>query len=118
MRVLLTGAGGLIGTGVRDALPARGDEVVALRRGHGQGDGPTWDPEGAEVHDPLDGYDAVVHLAGEPIGERRWTDEQKAKIRDSRVHGTEALAGALAKASSKPSVLVSGSAVGYYGIRG
>lgn len=122
MRVLCTGASGLIGTAVRAALTARGDEVVALQRGAtagaGAGDAPTWDAERGEVHGPLDGYDAVVHLAGEPIGERRWTDEQKAKIRDSRVRGTDALARALAATADKPAVLVSGSAVGYYGVRG
>ena len=120
MRVLLTGASGFIGTALRDALTGRGDEVVALRRSQSasSGDAPTWDAERGEVDGDLEGFDAVVNLAGEPIGEHRWTDEEKAKIRDSRVRGTEALATALAKATAKPKVLVSGSAVGYYGVRG
>lgn len=67
--------------------------------------------------DALNGMDAVVHLAGEPIAAKRWTKEQKQRIRQSRVEGTRALVDALAQAGQKPRVLVSGSAVGYYGPR-
>ena len=78
-----------------------------------------WDPDAGRIDAPaLEGVDAVVHLAGEGIGERQWTDEQKRRIRDSRVRGTAALAGAIASRERKPRVFVSGSAVGYYGDRG
>ncbi len=115
MRVLVTGASGLIGTALREALLARGDEVVALGRGDQT---PSWDPERGVIDGSLEGFDAVVNLAGENIGAKRWTDEQKARIRDSRVIGTGLLARTLAAADAKPRVLVSGSAVGYYGDRG
>jgi uncharacterized protein (TIGR01777 family) len=115
MRVLVTGASGLIGTALSDALRARGDTVVPLRRGGGD---PSWDPEGGVIEGSLEGFDAVVHLAGESIGARRWTDEQKARIRDSRTVGTDLLARTLAATAAKPRVFVSGSAIGYYGDRG
>jgi uncharacterized protein (TIGR01777 family) len=108
MRTLVTGSSGLIGTALLAAL----DDGVGLRRG------PGWDPEGGRI-DPavLDGFDAVVHLAGEGIGEHRWSDEHKRRVLDSRVNGTRALARAVA-ASGSVKVLVSGSAIGYYGDRG
>ena len=78
-----------------------------------------WDPDAGRIDAPaLEGLDAVVHLAGEGIGEKQWTDEQKRRIRDSRVRGTAVLAAAIASRERKPRVLVSGSAIGYYGNRG
>ena len=78
-----------------------------------------WDPEAGRIDAPaLEGIDAIVHLAGEGIGEKRWTDEQKRKIRESRVRGTAVLAGAVASRERKPKVFVSASAIGYYGDRG
>ena len=78
-----------------------------------------WDPDAGRIDAPaLEGVDAVVHLAGEGIGEKKWTDEQKRRIRDSRVRGTAVLAGAIASRERKPRVFVSGSAIGYYGDRG
>jgi uncharacterized protein (TIGR01777 family) len=108
MRTLVTGSSGLIGTALLAAL----DDGVGLRRG------PEWDPEGGRI-DPavLEGFDAVVHLAGEGIGEHRWSDDHKRRVLDSRVNGTRALARAVA-ASSTVKVFVSGSAIGYYGDRG
>jgi uncharacterized protein (TIGR01777 family) len=88
---------------------------VALTRGEG---GIRWEPGSRRIHGSVDGFGAVVHLAGAGIGDHRWTEEYKREIRESRVNGTEALARALAAAEAKPSVLVSGSAVGYYGNRG
>jgi hypothetical protein len=78
-----------------------------------------WDPDSGRI-DPasLEGFDAVVHLAGENIAGARWTPEQKALIRDSRTKGTRLLADALAGLSSPPGVMVSASAIGYYGDRG
>lgn len=79
-----------------------------------------WDPTGerAMPADALAGVDGVVHLAGEGVAAKRWTDKQKAKILDSRRTGTRVVAEAIAATSSRPSVLVSGSAVGYYGTTG
>ena len=78
-----------------------------------------WDIEQGEVDTAgLEDLDGVVHLAGEGIGEKRWTDEQKRKILESRTKGTSLLASALASLDAKPPVLVSGAAVGVYGDRG
>jgi uncharacterized protein (TIGR01777 family) len=77
-----------------------------------------WDPARGALDVPaLSGYDAVVHLAGEPIV-GRWTQEKKQRIRESRILGTRLLAEALAKLAKPPQVLVSASAIGYYGHRG
>ena len=90
-----------------------------VRGGVTGGDTIGWDPDEGRIDAPaLEGLDAVVHLAGEGIGEHRWTTEQKRRIRESRTKGTAALAGAVASREHKPKVLVSGSAVGYYGDRG
>jgi uncharacterized protein (TIGR01777 family) len=126
MRVVLTGATGLIGKAVADALRARGDEVVALTRDERRGRERLG--RGIEVHawsDPvqapppekaLDGADAVIHLLGEPISQR-WSANVKRTIRDSRVLSTRFLVQALAELpdASRPGVLVSQSATGYYG---
>lgn len=78
-----------------------------------------WNPEAGQIDPPgPDGFDAVVHLAGEGIATGRWTAARKARIRDSRIHGTTLLAGAIARAARPPRVLVSASAIGYYGDRG
>ena len=117
MDIAITGSNGLIGTALADALHARGDRVIPVLRGEGLG--VRWDPEtGAIDADCLDGVDAVVHLAGEGIGEKRWTPDQKLRIRDSRVRGTDLLTQTLAGLAQPPAVLVSGSAIGWYGNRG
>lgn len=111
MRVLITGSHGLIGSALVEALEADGDEVRRLPRSANQ-----WDPEKGVVDDAvLDGVDAVVHLAGEGIGEHRWNDEHKRKVLDSRVKGTTALATAIARRPDQIRCFVSGSAIGYYG---
>jgi uncharacterized protein (TIGR01777 family) len=113
MRVLVTGSSGLIGSALIPRLEGDGHEVTPLRRGA------QWDPEGGRVEPAaVSGHDAVVHLAGEGIGDHRWSAEHKRKVLDSRVNGTSALARALAGLDAKPSVLVSSSAIGYYGNRG
>src|SRR5690348_4399912 len=120
MDVCISGANGLIGRALTQALTARGDRVVRLRRSGALGaDEVGWDP----AHDRIDataleGLDAVVHLAGEGIGDHKWSDVQKRRILDSRTQGTTLLAGALASCAHKPRVLVSASAIGYYGNRG
>jgi uncharacterized protein (TIGR01777 family) len=120
MDVAISGASGLIGSALSASLRADGHQVLRLVRGGVTGgDAIGWDPEGGRIDAPaLEGLDAVVHLAGEGIGEHRWTDEQKAKIRDSRLRSTALLAGAIASRERRPRVFVSGSAIGYYGDRG
>jgi uncharacterized protein len=87
--------------------------------GSGAGRSISWDPAGGSIDaTALEGVDAVIHLAGHSIGTKRWTDDEKRRIRDSRVDGTRLLAGALASLERKPGVLLSGSAVGYYGDAG
>jgi len=118
MKIIVTGSTGLVGTALLERLgPAHA--VTRLVRGPAGPDGIPWDPAGGTV-DPraLSGADAVVHLAGEGIANRRWSATVKQRIRDSRVAGTRVLAGALAAADRPPSVLVCASAIGYYGDRG
>ncbi|NNE73313.1 MAG: TIGR01777 family protein [Acidimicrobiales bacterium] len=119
MRVAITGASGLIGRALTTALHERGDEVVELVRPSSTGrSNPTveWDIEAGTIDAAgLEGIDAVVHLAGEGIGERKWNPAQKARILESRTKGTQLLANALAGLAAKPKVFLSGSAMGYYG---
>jgi uncharacterized protein len=120
MDVAITGASGLIGRALSSSLRADGHRVLRFQRGGvTSGDAIGWDPDAGRIDAPaLEGIDAVVHLAGEGIAEHKWTDEQKGRILDSRVRGTAVLAAAVATRERKPRVLVSGSAVGYYGDRG
>jgi uncharacterized protein (TIGR01777 family) len=118
--VAISGAGGLIGSALSASLRSDGHRVLVLRRGGiTEGDEIGWDPDAGRIDAPaLEGVDAVVHLAGEGIGEKKWTPEQKQRIRESRVRGTSVLAAAVASRERKPSVFVSASAIGYYGDRG
>jgi uncharacterized protein (TIGR01777 family) len=120
VRVLVSGSTGLIGEALVRGLLAEGHQPVRLVRSRRPDDLPsaTWDPAaGTMDDDALDGVDAVVHLAGEGIAEKRWTPAQKARILDSRVAGTTLLAERIASATTPPSVFVSGSAIGFYGDR-
>ncbi len=119
-KVLVSGASGMTGTALIPFLKARGRRVSVLTRDRARaGDGAVfWDPESGEIDKKnLEGFGAVVHLAGENIASGRWTEARKKRIRDSRVNGTRLLAEAIASLDRKPSVLVSASAVGYYGNR-
>jgi uncharacterized protein len=125
VRVLVTGASGTIGQALCDALFARGDDVVGLTRSPGSAreDNPRvdwrkWDPT-LERPDPaaFEGVDGVVHLLGERI-DQRWTDEAKERIMESRRQGTHNLVQTISGLETPPKVLVSQSAVGYYGDRG
>ncbi|MGR4879361.1 TIGR01777 family oxidoreductase [Streptomyces sp. LARHCF249] len=120
MRIAVTGSTGLIGSALVRSLRADGHEVVRfVRRRPAAGDEARWDPARGYVDAAgLAGCAAVVHLAGAGVGEHRWTTAYKKEIRDSRVLGTAALAQALAALDEPPAVLVSGSAVGYYGDTG
>ena len=116
MRVLVSGASGLIGSGLVPYLAARGHTVVRLvRRGS---DGVAWDPARRTIDRAgLGGSDAVIHLSGESVL-GRWTAAKQAAIRSSRVDTTAFLAATLASLEQRPRVLVSASAVGFYGDRG
>jgi uncharacterized protein (TIGR01777 family) len=117
LRILVSGASGLIGTALLPSLRTGGWSVVRLVRGTAAGAGQVaWDPEKPLAPDYVTGFDAVVHLAGESIF-GRWTAAKKRRILDSRVNGTLNLASALARAEEKPKVFVCGSAIGYYGNR-
>jgi uncharacterized protein len=124
MKVLVTGSSGLIGLALIPSLAAGGHQVIRLVRPKSSSSlsgvsEVRWDPaEGKIESSGLESLDAVVHLAGENIAAGRWTAEQKAKIRDSRIKGTELLCSTLARLARPPKVLVSASAIGYYGDRG
>jgi len=117
MRVLVSGASGLIGTALCASLSNDGDEVVRLVRSTPSGPGEIfWDPaNGLLEADQVEGFDAVVHLAGAGIGDKRWSESRRRLILDSRVGPTELLAERLAAANRKPAVFISASAIGYYG---
>lgn len=120
MRVAVTGSSGLIGSALVESLRADGTDVVRfVRRETRATDEASWNPDAGTVgHGALDGVDAVVHLAGEGVAEHRWTDAHKRRVLESRVKGTAAIAAACASTAGGPRVLVSGSAVGYYGAPG
>ncbi|HUR36329.1 MAG TPA: TIGR01777 family oxidoreductase [Terriglobales bacterium] len=116
--VLISGASGLIGTAVADALAQDGWAVKRLVRRQGFGaDEIGWAPERGLDYKTVEGFDAIVHLAGEPVF-GLWTTEKMKAIHDSRVEPTAALSRALAHCERKPKVMVCASAVGYYGDRG
>jgi uncharacterized protein (TIGR01777 family) len=117
--VLVTGAHGLIGSALIPRLRADGHRVVRLVRGDPEGsDDIRWDPSHGTIDGKgLEGVDAVVHLAGAGIGDKKWTPARKQLILDSRTQGTDLLARTLAGLARPPRVLLSGSAVGYYGNR-
>jgi uncharacterized protein len=122
MRVAITGSSGLIGTALAGALLRDGQQVVRLVRHPPRQPGEVrWDPQAADGGlDPaaFDGVDAVVHLSGAPIAGGWWTQARKRELRASRVQSTRALVAALVKSPSPPAVLLSGSAVGWYGNTG
>jgi uncharacterized protein (TIGR01777 family) len=120
MRVAVTGASGLIGSALVPHLRAEGHEVSRLVRGSTAArDEVRWDPATGFVDlAALEGTDAVVHLAGAGVGDHRWTTAYKAEIRSSRVRGTDTIARAMAQLDRRPDVLVSGSAIGFYGDTG
>jgi uncharacterized protein (TIGR01777 family) len=116
-KILVTGSSGLIGTALVSALKASGYEVVCLVRGAAGKGQIGWDPARTLAPESVSGFDTVVHLAGESIV-GRWTEAKKRRILESRVQGTSHLAEALAAAAQRPRLLISASAIGYYGDRG
>ncbi len=119
MDIAITGSTGLIGQALTTSLRADGHHVIPVVRSEGGADRVRWDPDAGTVDaNGLEGLDGIVHLAGEGIASRRWTDAQRLRIRSSREQGTQLLATTLARLDQPPAVLVSGSAIGYYGDRG
>src|SRR5215212_5302765 len=118
MNVLISGGTGLIGSALAQELKADGHGVTRLTRSPRGDNDVRWEPDAGTIDVPLEGHDAVVHLAGESIAEGRWTASKRERIMESRRKGTRLLAEAIANLSTPPGVLVSASAVGYYGDRG
>ena len=120
MRVLVTGASGLIGSTLCEKLREVGHEPVRLVRREAAGaDEISWDPAGGTIDsEALEGYDAVVHLAGAGIGDKRWNKARKQELADSRIRSTHLLATALAGLREPPKAFLSGSAIGIYGETG
>ena len=115
--IAITGASGLIGTALAQRLTSQGHRVVRFTRQSSSGsDSIAWNPKTGSIEaDKLQGVDAVVHLAGAGIGDKRWTSEYKREILESRTKSTALLASTLADLSNGPKVLLSGSAIGIYG---
>lgn len=120
-KILVSGASGLVGSALSHFLRAGGHEVAPLVRGNlpVSENAVQWNPLAGEIRaQNLEGFDAVVHLAGENIASRRWDSAQKDRILKSRVQGTRLLCDALSRLDRPPRVLISASAVGFYGNRG
>ena len=125
MKIIVTGASGLIGSRLVPFLQGKGHNITRFVRDGAraeQKDGTLaieWNPQRGELDaTKLEEHDTIVHLAGEPVAEGRWTDEKKRRIRDSRVRGTSLLAAKLAECANPPHTFISASAVGFYGDRG
>jgi len=119
MRIIVSGASGLIGSALVPHLASRGHDVVRLvRRSAGAGES-QWNPARGEIDANVVGTaDAIIHLSGAGIGDKRWSNSYKREILDSRVKSTKLLASVIAGAAKRPGVFLSGSAIGYYGARG
>ena len=119
MKILITGSSGLVGSSLVDFLSSGGHQVSKLvRHATNKEDEVYWDTEKNEIDlEKLEGFDVIVHLAGENIANKRWSDKQKEKIARSRVDGTNFITEALLKLSSPPSTFICASAIGFYGDR-
>ncbi|MCA9248301.1 MAG: TIGR01777 family oxidoreductase [Planctomycetales bacterium] len=119
MKICMTGASGLVGEATMALLRSQGHDVHALVRRTPSSGEIAWDPDRDQIDlAGVAGAEAIVHLAGENIAKGRWTDEKKARIRHSRVHGTRFLVRSLLEMEQPPRTLVCASAIGYYGDRG
>jgi uncharacterized protein (TIGR01777 family) len=122
MKILISGSTGLVGTALAPALTAKGHEVFKLvRRAPSTASEIRWDSEAgfsSEDAARLEGFDAVVHLAGDNVASENWSDDKKRRIRESRTVGTKVLIDALKKCTRPPKAFISASATGFYGNRG
>ena len=119
MNVLIAGASGLVGSALIPALESEGATVTRLVRTSPGAAEIEWHPNNDQIDSAaLEGFDAIINLAGENIAAGRWTDDQKRKIHDSRINGTNLLSEAIAKLKQKPRVFLCASATGIYGDRG
>ncbi len=122
MKILITGASGLIGTALQKSFAEKGYEMLlATRSEPKKPEQIQWDMEAGfneSDFNRLEGLDAVIHLAGENVSGLRWTDDKKKAIRESRVKGTYNIVNTLSRLEKKPKVFISGSATGFYGDRG
>ncbi len=119
MKILVSGSSGFIGSALIPFLKAQGHPVTRLVRSTPHPREVFWDPAAGRIdQSALEGFDGVIHLAGDPIATERWTLTKKAHIRESRTQGTRLLAEALARLSRPPKVMACASAIGYYGNRG
>ena len=118
MKILVAGATGLVGSALIPALESDASEITRLVRSSPKANEIEWHPNRGQIDAArLEGFDAIINLAGESIAEGRWTDEKKRKIHDSRVNGTHLLSEAIAKSASRPRVFLCASATGFYGDR-
>ena len=120
MKILVSGSSGLVGSALMPVLKQNGHSVTRLvRKPAAAANEISWDPPAGKIEqDKLDGFDTVIHLAGENIASRRWNNKQKARIRDSRVDATRLLSEAIARCEHVPKSFLCASAVGIYGHRG
>lgn len=119
MRIVVSGASGLIGSALVPQLAAHGHEVTRLVRRAARAGESQWDPARGVIDAELVGTaDAIIHLSGAGIGDKRWSNSYKREILDSRVRSTKLLASVIAGAARRPSIFLAGSAIGWYGARG
>ena len=119
MKIIISGASGLIGKPLVKKLSLAGHEVVQLVRRTPNANESQWNPATGQIDaSVIDGADAVIHLSGAGIGDRRWTTKYKQELVESRTKSTALLASTIANCAKKPSVFLSGSAIGIYGPRG
>ena len=119
MKIIVSGASGLIGQPLVTSLRNHGHDVVQLVRRTPRANESQWNPSAGQLDVAvLEGADAVIHLSGAGIGDRRWTAKYKQELLDSRTKSTSLLAATIAKCNKEPSVFLSGSAIGIYGARG
>ena len=118
MKVAIAGASGLVGSALIPALKSMGAQITRMVRSKPRAGELEWHPNNDELSpDSLSGFDTIINLAGENIAGGRWTDDQKRKIRESRINGTHLLSEAIARLSPKPRVFLCASATGIYGDR-
>jgi uncharacterized protein (TIGR01777 family) len=119
VKIAITGSHGLIGSALMAGLPSQGHQVIRIVRTDAGPDDIEWVPIAGRIDSSaLEGTDAVINLAGAGVGDHRWSEPYKAEILRSRIDGTATLSNALAHLARPPRVLLNGSAIGYYGLRG